>query len=75
MIWLTNLATVDLPHPYSPTMPKVSPLLTSKDTLSTALTLSLFFKNGILLDISKCFFTSLTWSILFDTVFTPLVIL
>lgn len=36
--WLIKRATVDLPHPDSPTIPSVSPLYNSKLTPSTAFT-------------------------------------
>lgn len=42
------LPVVVLPHPDSPTNPKVSPLLIVKETLSTALT-KLFFENNLCL--------------------------
>ena len=39
MICITRRAVVDLPQPDSPTMPSVSPFITSKSTPSTALTI------------------------------------
>ena len=40
------LPVVDLPQPDSPTIPRVSPFLTSKDTPSTAFTLPIVLEKN-----------------------------
>src|SRR5699024_3342828 len=57
MSLVASLATVDFPHPDSPTTPNVSPGYNSKLTSSTARTLSLLFLKGIGLSRGKNFFS------------------
>ena len=52
---MTQRAMVDLPHPDSPTTPSVSPLLTEKETPSTARTRPISFWKMIPRVIGKCF--------------------
>jgi hypothetical protein len=55
-------ASVDLPHPDSPTMPSVSPGLTLKETPSTAWTWAIAFWKMIPRVIGKYFLTPSTTS-------------
>ena len=53
-------ASVDLPHPDSPTIPSVSPSRSVKETPSTAFTVATCFWKMIPRVIGKCFFRSST---------------